>query len=129
MRLTTKTDYCLRVLIYLQQKNERVKIKEIADNYAISKNHLSVVVNELSELGYIKTTLGPNGGIEFNKAFGNHTLYDLVSKVEEFDIASCFNAETNTCTISPHCKLKSMLKKATHSFLDELKNYKIKDLV
>lgn len=128
MRLTTKTDYCLRVLIFLQQKDERVKIQEIADAYGISKNHLSVAVNELSELGYVISTLGPKGGIEFNKAFANHTLYDLVSKVEEFDIVDCFNAETTTCTLSPHCKLKTMLKKATRSFLEELKNHKIKDL-
>ncbi len=128
MRLTTKTDYCLRVLIFLQQKDQRVKIQEIADTYNISKNHLSVAVNQLSELGYVNSTLGPKGGIEFNKAYGNHTLYDLVSKIEEFDIVDCFNAETSNCTLSPHCKLKTMLKKATRSFLGELKNYKIQDL-
>lgn len=128
MRLTTKTDYCLRVLIFLQQKDERVKIQEIAETYNISKNHLSVAVNLLSELGYVISTLGPKGGIEFNKAYANHTLYDLVSKIEEFDIVECFNAETNNCTLSPHCRLKTMLKKATKSFLDELKNYQIKDL-
>lgn len=128
MRLTTKTDYCLRVLIFLQQKDERVKIQEIAETYNISKNHLSVAVNLLSELGYVISTLGPKGGIEFNKAYANHTLYDLVSKIEEFDIVECFNAETNNCTLSPHCRLKTMLKKATKSFLDELKHYQIKDL-
>lgn len=128
MRLTTKTDYCLRVLIFLQQKNERVKIQEIADAYNISKNHLSVAVNLLSELGYVISTLGPKGGIEFNKAFANHTVYDLVSKTEEFDIVECFNVETSTCTLTPHCRLKTMLKKATKSFLEELKNYQIKDL-
>lgn len=128
MRLTTKTDYCLRVLIFLQQKDERVKIQEIADAYQISKNHLSVAVNALSELGYVISTLGPKGGIEFNKAYANKTLYDLVSKIEEFDIVDCFNAGVSSCTLTPHCKLKTMLKKATHSFLDELKNYQIKDL-
>lgn len=128
MRLTTKTDYCLRVLIFLQQKDQRVKIQEIADAYNISKNHLSVAVNELSELGYVISTLGPKGGIEFNKAYAHHSIYDLVSKVEDFNIVDCFNVETSTCTLSPHCKLKTMLKKATRSFLDELKNYQIKDL-
>jgi Rrf2 family nitric oxide-sensitive transcriptional repressor len=89
---------------------------------------LSVVVNQLSELGYVISTLGPKGGIEFNKSYANHTLYDLVSKIEEFDIVDCFNAETSTCTLSTHCKLQAMIKKATRSFLNELKNYKIKDL-
>lgn len=128
MRLTSKTDYCLRVLIFLQQKNERVKIQEIANTYGISKNHLSVVVNELSELGYVISTLGPKGGIEFNKAFANHTLYDLVSKVENLDIVECFDQATCSCVLSPHCRLKKMLHKATSAFLDELRKYRIKDL-
>ena len=68
MRLTKKTDYCLRVLIYLQEAKEKVKIKKIAHDYKISKNHLSVAVNRLSELGYVKTSSGPKGGIELNQS-------------------------------------------------------------
>lgn len=128
MRLTTKTDFCLRVLIYLQTKKTKAKIQEIADEYHISKNHLSVAVNKLSELGYVISTSGPKGGIEFNPKFADHTVAELVEKVEDLDIVECFNAETNACTLSPHCRLKGMLKKATKSFISELKNYKIKDL-
>lgn len=129
MRLTVKTDYSLRVLIYLQQNKSKTKIQEIADQYGISKNHLSVAVNNLSELGYVISTSGPKGGIEFNPAFADHTVADLVSKLEDLDIVECFDPQTNTCTISSQCRLKHMLKKARNSFLDELKNYKIKDLV
>ena len=128
MRLTVKTDYCLRVLIYLQKNKGKVKIQEIADEYDISKNHLSVAVNALSDLGYIISTSGPKGGIEFNPAFAEKTISELIVKIEDMNIVDCFNAETATCTISPHCRLKSMLKKATNAFVNELKNYKIKDL-
>lgn len=128
MRLTTKTDYCLRVLIFLQQEKRKVKIQEIAEAYNISKNHLSVAVNRLSELGYVISTSGPKGGIEFNPLFENHTVAELVKETEEFDVVECFNMNTNTCTLSPHCKLKSMLKKATNSFIKELENYQIKEL-
>mgnify|MGYP003643651286 CR=1 FL=1 len=129
MRLTSKTDFCLRVLIYLQANPGKAKIQEIADSYGISKNHLSVAVNKLSELGYIHSTPGPKGGIEFNKASANNTIAQLVKATEEFDIVECFNEESNTCTLSPHCKLKRMLKRATSAFLAELSSYKIKDLV
>ena len=128
MRLTVKTDYCLRVLIYLQKNKGKVKIQEIADEYEISKNHLSVAVNALSELGYIISTSGPKGGIEFNPAFADKTVADLIVKIEDMNVVECFNAETQTCTISPHCRLKGMLKKATNAFVSELKNYKISDL-
>lgn len=129
MRLNTKTDYCIRVLIYLQKHQGKVRIQDIADSYNISKNHLSVAVNKLSEYDYIKSTLGPKGGIEFNPDAKNRTVGELISQVEHFEIVECFDPDSNTCSLNPHCKLKGMLSKATSSFLDELKKYKIKDLV
>jgi Rrf2 family nitric oxide-sensitive transcriptional repressor len=129
MKLTSKTDYCLRVLIYVQKNKGRVKIKKIADEYQVSKNHLSIVVNTLSELGYIISTPGPHGGIEFNEKFADHSVGDLVNKVEDIDIAECFDPNSNHCIISGNCKLKGMLKKASNAFMAELKKYKIKDLV
>lgn len=129
MKLTTKTDYCLRTLIFLQKEKKRVKIQEIADAYKISKNHLSVVVNLLSELGYITTVPGPKGGIEFNPDARELTVGELVEKIEVFEIAECFNKEMNKCTLSSNCKLKKMLANASKAFLEELKTYKIKDLV
>jgi Rrf2 family nitric oxide-sensitive transcriptional repressor len=129
MRLTSKTDYCLRVLIYLKKNKSRVKIQQIANDYSISKNHLSVVVNTLSELGYITSTPGPHGGIEFNEKFDEHTVGDLVSRVEDFEIAECFDQESNSCTLGAQCKLKGILKKANNAFMSELKKHKIKELV
>ena len=129
MRLKTKTDYSIRVLIYLQEHEGRSRIQDIAENYGISKNHLSVAVNKLSEFGYIITTQGPKGGVEFNPKFGNKTLAELILKLENFEIVECFDPKSNTCTISPRCKLKGMLNKANSAFINELKKYKIKDLV
>lgn len=129
MRLNTKTDYCIRVLIFLQKNKGKVRIQDIADSYNISKNHLSVAVNKLSELGYINSTLGPKGGIEFNHEVRNKTVGELISQVEHFEIVECFDPESNTCSLNPHCKLKGMLNKATSSFLGELKKYKVKDLI
>lgn len=129
MKLTTKTDYCLRVLIYLQEKGEKAKVKEIAEAYGISKNHLSVAVNKLSELGYVTSSSGPKGGIEFNHGFANKTLKDLVTKTEAFHIVECFDFEKNQCTLTPSCKLKHAIKKSTIAFLDELDKVTIKELV
>lgn len=127
MRLTVKTDYCLRVLIYLQKQKTKVKIQQIADEYHVSKNHLSVAVNALSELGYVLSTSGPHGGIEFNPQFAEKTVGELISKLEDLDIVECMTAE-NGCVITSQCRLKGMLKKANSAFLNELKKYQIQDL-
>ena len=128
MRLTKKTDYCIRVLIYLQKNGGRVKIQDIARSYHISKNHLSVAVNRLAELDYIVTTQGPKGGIEFNKGSENRTMGKLIAELEDFDIVECFDEKRNSCSLSPKCRLKNMLTKSTAAFVDELNRYKVKDL-
>ena len=129
MRLNRKTDYCLRVLIYLQLNPGRARIKDIADSYGISKNHLSVVVNRLSELKYITSTPGPKGGIEFNPVKADVRVAKLVTQIETFEIAECFEVEGRTCSLNPRCKLKKMLSSATKSFIGELEKYRISDLV
>ncbi|WP_408097922.1 RrF2 family transcriptional regulator [Peredibacter sp. HCB2-198] len=129
MKLTLKTDYALRVLIFLQREERKVTIAEIAEFYDIKKNHLSVVVNRLSELGYVHTVPGPKGGIEFNTAMANKSVAEVFTSFEEMDMVECFNSETNTCQLSLNCKLKGMLSRATRAFVSELKGYKIKDLV
>ena len=45
MRITRYTDYSLRTLIYVALKDEEIStIREIAERYNISKNHLMKVV-------------------------------------------------------------------------------------
>ncbi|MEH7584710.1 Rrf2 family transcriptional regulator, partial [Priestia megaterium] len=65
MRLTQYTDYSLRVLLYLgvRDNNKLSNIKEIAEAYNISKNHLMKIIHELGKLGLIETIRGRNGGI------------------------------------------------------------------
>lgn len=128
MKLTLKTDYSFRVLIFLQ-KNEKATIKEIADFYMIKKNHLSVVVNKLSELGYVHSIPGPSGGISLNKNVLGNSLSDIVSSFEDLTLVECFDKNSNTCQLSPSCKLKFALHKAQKAFLNELAQYKVKDLV
>lgn len=129
MQLTKKTDYCFRVLIFLQCSKDRIKIKDLAEQLEISKNHLSLIVNKLAELGYISTTSGPNGGIIFNDESKNWPLVDLLFKFESFDLVECFDSKNNTCNLTPKCKLKNILSKANDAFLKEVSKYKIKDLV
>ena len=63
-----------------------------------------------------------------NEKSKNKTISELISQLEEFQTVECFDPESNTCTLSPSCKLKGMLNKANSAFLNELNNYKIKDL-
>lgn len=127
MKLTLKTDYALRVLIYLQSK-EKATIKEIAEFYDIKKNHLSVIVNKLSELNYVHSTTGPTGGVSLNPQTLQKSVGEIILHFEDFELVECFNSESNQCQLNPACKLKSILKKANRQFIEELKKHKLQDI-
>jgi Rrf2 family transcriptional regulator, nitric oxide-sensitive transcriptional repressor len=67
MHITRYTDYSLRVLMYVALKGEEIStIREIAESYDISKNHLMKVVQALNSEGYLIALRGKNGGLRLN---------------------------------------------------------------
>lgn len=132
MRLTNYTDYSLRVLVYLATKpdGELSNIKEIADVYNISKNHLMKVTYELGKMNVIETIRGRNGGIRLAHSPDKINIGEIVRKTEEdFHIVECFDEEHNQCVISPACGLKHVLKKALQAYLAVLDQYTLSDLM
>jgi len=131
MQLTLYTDYSLRVLIYLGiRPHQQATIAEIADSYGISRNHLVKVVNNLSSLGFIKTTRGRGGGMLLAYKPEEINIGDVVRKTEpNFDLVECFDKENNTCPIAPGCALIKALKVARSSFLEVLCQYTLADVV
>ncbi|WP_257347566.1 RrF2 family transcriptional regulator [Pseudalkalibacillus decolorationis] len=131
MRLTNYTDYSLRVLIYLavQKDNHLINIKDIADMYQISKNHLMKVIHELGKLGLIQTVRGRNGGIRLNKRPEEINIGEVIRKTEEdFYIVECFEDSRNGCIISPVCGLKGVLNEALEAYFKVLDGYTLADL-
>lgn len=132
MRLTNYTDYSLRVLIYLasKEKGELSNIKEIADAYHISKNHLMKVTYELGKMKVIETVRGRGGGIRLALNPEEINIGAIVRQTEDdFNLVECFDPERNMCAISPACKLKGVLHKALKAYLEVLDGYTLADLV
>jgi Rrf2 family nitric oxide-sensitive transcriptional repressor len=132
MRLTNYTDYSLRVLIYLasKEKGELSNIKEIAEAYTISKNHLMKVTYELGKMKVIETVRGRGGGIRLALSPEEINIGAIVRQTEDdFNLVECFDPERNMCAISPACKLKGVLHKALKAYLEVLDGYTLADLV
>ncbi len=131
MRLTMYSDYAMRVLMYLAlRRPELCTIQEIADAYGISKNHLMKVAYQLGLSGWIETVRGRGGGLRLARDPADMRLGDVVRATEEdFRLVECFDPETDTCRITPACRLQGVLYKAGQAFLDVLDGYTLADLV
>ena len=128
MRLTDYTEYALRVLLFLAVRDEGLTtIQDISEAYGISKNHLMKVVQRLSELGWIETVRGRNGGLRLNARSLGLTIGEVVRGTEsDFALVGCFpreGAEPRQCVIEPQCRLKHVFEAARGAFLAELDRY------
>jgi Rrf2 family nitric oxide-sensitive transcriptional repressor len=119
MRLTTFSDYTLRVLMYLGvRRDELVTIGEIAAAYGISENHLMKVVHFLARQGYVETVRGKGGGLRLAMAPEDIGVGEVVRGTEEsLALVECFDAEQSQCNIAPACLLKGVFKKASGRLL------------
>jgi Rrf2 family nitric oxide-sensitive transcriptional repressor len=126
MRLTTFTDYTLRVLIYLALHPERfVTIPEIAGAYGISINHLMKVAQHLGTGGDILTLRGPRGGLRLARPAGAIRIGDVVRRSEpDMALAPC-----PACSIQPGCALTGVLDRALAAFMAVLDEATVNDLV
>lgn len=129
MQLTQFTDFGLRSLIYLATQPDRLcSVREIAEHYAISRNHLVKVIHRLARLGYITSSKGKNGGIRLACNPNSLRLGDLVLALEpDMNLVECFDKETNTCKIISTCKLKHFLSDAKKTFLYSLNQHTLAD--
>lgn len=129
MRLTSHTDYALRVLLYVGAAGKSVTISQISEAYAISKEHLRKVVHTLAQLGYLSTTQGRYGGIMLAMPPDLINIRRVVDQLENTNIVECFDRETNTCAIDGMCLLKKVLQDARESFMCVLAEYHLSDLI
>jgi Rrf2 family nitric oxide-sensitive transcriptional repressor len=129
MRLTTYTDYALRVLMRLALQPERLTtIADIAKDYGISENHLMKVVHQLGLAGFIETVRGKNGGLKLGRPPAEINLGQVVRRMEpDMNPVPCIEA-ANACVLTPACELRDVLTDARDAFLAVLDDRTLADL-
>lgn len=130
MRLTTYSDYALRVLMYLALRSDGLStIAEIAGSYKISEAHLMKVVHQLGVAGYIETVRGRGGGLRLAKPAETIGLAEVIRTTEpDMAIVSCLKPLNAPCMINPSCVLKRALERAQQAFMEVLEGYTLADL-
>jgi Rrf2 family nitric oxide-sensitive transcriptional repressor len=131
MRLAEYTDYALRVLMYCAAHPYRlVTIAELAERNAVSKNHLMKIVNDLARQGLLRTTRGRGGGVALLRKPSDIRVGEVVRTAEtDMRMVECFDARTNTCALTPTCRLKRVFDVALRAYLSELDKATLADIV
>ncbi|MES0826335.1 RrF2 family transcriptional regulator [Ruegeria sp. SCP11] len=125
MRITKRTNIAVRLLMYCAAHMDRLVTKaEIADVCNISENHLAQVINQLSQLNYLSTQRGRNGGMSLARPADQIRIGSVFRHVEgNLPIAECFADADNTCPLTDACRLRVALRDAAEVFyasLDEI---------
>ncbi len=131
MRLTTYTDYSLRLLMYLAaQPGRRATIAEVAAAYGISTHHMTKVAHGLGRLGWLATVRGQGGGLELAQPADRIGIGRVVRGTEGADLpAACFGDAPAACAILGACRLRGVLAEAVDAFYASLDRHTLADLV
>ncbi|MCP8937587.1 Rrf2 family transcriptional regulator [Alsobacter sp. SYSU M60028] len=131
MKLTSHTDFGLRVLMSLAAAPERLMtIEDLAARHRLSRNHLMKVANSLIRAGFVTGLRGRGGGLRLASAPESIRVGDVVRALED-DVAlvACLGDEPASCVFTGVCRLTGALGRALAAFLAELDAVTLADLV
>lgn len=129
MQLTVRTDYALRLLLYLLvHEQESVSVAQVAQAYGISAHHMAKVASELVHQGWVQSRRGQKGGLSLLPQARGLSMGDVVRALEHnMCLVECFSAQ-NTCPIAPACRLQGPLHEASQAFLAVLDRYRLEEV-
>ncbi len=130
MRLTTMTDYAMRLLMYLGEHPERLcTIAEVAQAHAISQPHLMKVTHRLARSGWVETVRGKNGGMRLAHAPRDMPLGAIVRDIEnDLALVECMGRGSE-CILIGQCRLPRILNDALDLFMQHLDRHSLADLL
>ena len=131
MKLTSFTDYSLRVLMFLATNPERrATVAELSAAFDIKENHLTKVVHFLGKQGWVTTLRGKGGGLLLARPANEIRVGRVVRDTEGAAMpAECFSVEEDSrCPISRCCRLKGVLAEAVDAFYAVLDGYTLADI-
>lgn len=128
MRLTSFTDYSVRVLTYAALKKDSLSsIREVSEVYGISSNHLMKVIHHLGKGNYLETIRGKNGGFRLARDPKDINIGDLIRYTED-DLA-LINLNDRNADQNEKVNFNTIVEQALGSFMATVENYTLADLV
>jgi len=133
MKLTTKSEYSLLVLIYMAKHADEswIKVNDICSKYGIPKKYAEQLLTILRQNRYVKTKRGANGGYSLAKPANEINVAEIV-RLMDGALAPSESVSTYFFSVTPvrkEEKICSLLKEIRDFISDKLENTKISDLI
>lgn len=130
MKLTTHTDYGLRVLMSVAAIERLVTIEELADRHGVSRNHLMKVVQSLVNFGLLRGVRGRKGGVTLARKPEEIRIGQVVKMLEtDMELVACLGNQAGGCALVGLCKLTGAFQGAIQAFFVELDKLTLADLI
>ncbi|MCL7466561.1 Rrf2 family transcriptional regulator [Phaeovulum sp. NW3] len=130
MRLTSFTDYGLRMLMRMAGSPDKgFSTAEMAEEFGLSRHHLTKIIQKLAQAGYVATRRGSGGGATLARPATEIRLGEIIRLLEDGQpLVECFASDGGDCTINGRCRLKARLRAAEAAFLADLDRSTLADI-
>ena len=130
MRLTSFTDFGMRALMRMASEPDCAhSTAELADEFGLSRNHLTKIIATLAQAGIVTTRRGSGGGAMLARAPDQIGLGAVVRVLESGQpMVECFSATGGSCTLTGCCRLTARLRSAEAAFLADLDRSTLADV-
>jgi len=134
MRISTKSQYGLRAMVYLAKvfkKDKVFPLREIAKKEDISFDYLEKIISKLEKAGMVKSKKGVQGGYSLARPPQKIKLAEIMRTLEgEMVLVKCLaKVEKSVCPREKKCLTKNFWKKIQDSLESTLDSMTLADLI
>lgn len=132
MKISTKGRYALRLMLDLavNDKGEKIRIKDIAERQEISDKYLEQIISVLQKAGYVKSLRGPQGGYCLAKEPKEYTVGMILRLTEgSMSPVACLDDEVNQCSRQEECATLILWHKLDDAIKSVIDQYTLLDLM
>jgi Rrf2 family protein len=118
-------EYAMRAVFYIASKSleqERLGIKEIAEQINAPEHFLAKILQKLSGSGVIQSVKGPHGGFYIDAQGLNKPLADIIIALEGDAIFTGCGMGLSQCSEANPCPLHHEFKKVRNQIIHMLYN-------
>ncbi|MDI9519602.1 MAG: Rrf2 family transcriptional regulator [Bacillota bacterium] len=130
MKLTSKTRYAMRAMVFLAECGESAPqpLSRIAQ-CGMPVNYLEQLLGTLRKHGLVRTVRGNQGGYLLARSAGDITLLDIITAVEGPIKKSLCYTNTGVCSKQENCGVNKAWEKVTSGIEQVINRVSLSDMV